>query len=198
MRQRKSARKLKIYWRDTGSARRAYGDFRGWADVGGAREPLVPEGGTLATTDAEEAGHLYIDRTAELNDLREKKKVLGAVYGIQATAGLKAYAAHHLRMKALSGGVTDRWLDASENHLRAAVEFFGAEKELHEIRVSDIQRYSGWLQTQPVWRGAKLATKRKDRRTLSGGSVRKYLNTLSNLFKRAQAEEVVPLGHNPV
>jgi len=33
---------------------------------------------------------------------------------------------------------------------------------------------------------------------LGGGSIRKYLNSLSNLYRRAVAESLVPPGHNPV
>ncbi len=32
----------RIYWRDQGGVRRAYADFREYADVGGKREALVP------------------------------------------------------------------------------------------------------------------------------------------------------------
>ena len=33
---------------------------------------------------------------------------------------------------------------------------------------------------------------------MSGGTLRHYLNALSNLFRRAQAEGYVPPGYNPV
>jgi integrase len=190
----KKKAKLKIYPR----ADRFYGDFRAWKDVGGAREPLVPEGATLATTDRKEAEELYLRRAAQLGQTRKKRQVLGEELGISRTATLKAYGAHHLRQKAKSGGVTERWLTASESHLRHAVEFFGPGRELHEILVADVQKYSEWLLSQPVWRNQPLSTETSKRRTLSAASARKYLNTLSNLFRRAQAENVVPLGHNPV
>jgi hypothetical protein len=108
--------RLRIYER----AGRFYGDFRGWKDVGGSREALVPEGATLATTNQKEAADLYVARASELSRLRKKREVLGAELGIVRTATLNSYAAHHLRQKATSGGVTEPWLAASENHLRHA------------------------------------------------------------------------------
>jgi integrase len=192
------APKLRIYWRDTGSVRRAYGDFRAWKDVGGAREPLVPQGATLATTDPAEAASLYIARAGELDSKRKKQQVLGEELGIERTVGLKAFAAHHLRLKAQSGGVTDGWLQNTEARLTVAVDFFGADKELHTIGVREVQKYAAWLATQPIRRGNPSKKSVPAARTLGGQSQRHYLNALSNLFRRAQAEAVVPLGHNPV
>ena len=40
--------------------------------------------------------------------------------------------------------------------------------------------------------------KGKGNRPISGGTVRHYLNTLSNLYRTAQEEEAVPPGYNPV
>jgi integrase len=73
-------------------------------------------------------------------------------------------------------------------HLRTAVEFFGADRDLASIRVADLQKYVNHLQNLPNSRGG----------TLSGGSIRKYLNSLSNLYRRAVAESLVPPGYNPV
>ena len=41
-------KRYRIYWREQGGSKRAYGDFR---DVGGKREGLIPPGETRATTD---------------------------------------------------------------------------------------------------------------------------------------------------
>lgn len=88
----------------------------------------------------------------------------------------------------------------TEQRLRVAVEFFGADRELHTITVRDTQRFAAWLAEQPVRRAnpAKDPNRAAPRRTISGQSQRHYLNALSNLYQRAQAESVVPLGHNPV
>ena len=32
----------RVFWRAQGGARRAYGDFRDFADVGGGKEALIP------------------------------------------------------------------------------------------------------------------------------------------------------------
>jgi hypothetical protein len=76
--------------------------------------------------------------------------------------------------------------------------FFGANTELHTIRVPEIQDFANWLATQPVRKGKPRRKGDPPKRTLSPGSQRKYLNTVSNLFRRAQAENVVPVGHNAV
>jgi integrase len=181
----KRSKGYRVYWRETGGARRAYGDFRA---VGGGREALVARGETAATTDPKLAGKLAALRYAELHGAAEKKRVLGAALGIRETAELKTFAAEHLAMKARSGMVTELWLAAAEKHLTAAVEFFGAARPLHEMSVADVQRFATFLQTYSNSRGG----------TLSPGTARHYLNSLSNLFRRAQAEGVVPPGFNPV
>ena len=45
------AKKNRIYWREQGGGRKAYGDFRDFADVGGKREALKPEGSKAPTSD---------------------------------------------------------------------------------------------------------------------------------------------------
>lgn len=45
----------RIYWRDQGGERRAYADFRDYADVGGGREALTPKREKRATTDPDVA-----------------------------------------------------------------------------------------------------------------------------------------------
>ncbi len=188
----------RIYTRLRGGEKRYYGDFRLWKDVGGGREALIPKGSELATTDRDEAEQLYAARADQLNRARKRAEVLGDTFEIQRTAALKEFAAHHLRQKAKSGRTTEQWLQVSEQQLQVAVDFFGANTELHTIRVPEVQEFANWLATQPVRRGKPRRKGDPPKRTLSPGSQRKYLNTLSNLFRRAQAENVVPVGHNPV
>lgn len=71
-------------------------------------------------------------------------------------------------------------------HLRAALEFFG-DRELHTIDVVAVQEYA-----------AHLTTLRSRGKPLGPGSRRKYLNSLSNLFRRAAAEGYMSPGFNPV
>jgi hypothetical protein len=101
-------KRSRIYWRQRGGARRAYADFRDFADVGGGREALVPKGGTVATTDPVLADALVGKRLEEFQERRRNKNILGR----ERQATLKDYAAHHLLQKARAGCVTDGWLAA--------------------------------------------------------------------------------------
>ena len=165
-----------------------YGDFR---DLGGGREALKPSGQARgrATTDPDVAEALCAARVEEL--LKKKHAGERQKVGIEALAapGLKSFAALHLTQKAKAGKVTESWLARTEEKLKRAVEFFGAQRQLDTIEVADLQGYLNWLQERPGRRGNKA---------LSGGTLRHHLNALSNLYRRAQAEKVVPPGYNPV
>jgi integrase len=193
-----------IYTRQQGGEVRYYGDFRDFADVGGKREALIPRGAERATTDLVLAQSLAASRLADL-EARRRSRQRGEPEG---ETFLAPYVVYHLRKKRLAKRVTPQWLDAAELHLRAAIEFFCnrgrplpqdssgevllssiSDRELRSISVIDIQDYTEWLAKRPANRGAK---------TLSQSSQRKYLNSLSNLFKRAISEGKVPAGHNPV
>ncbi len=76
----------------------------------------------------------------------------------------------------------------AELFLRRAVDFFGADRDLASIRVTDVQAWVTHLSTMPTARG----------RPPSAGTVRHALNALSNLYRRAQSEGVVPPGFSPV
>ncbi len=60
----------RIYWRERGGERRAYGDFRDYAEVGGGREALIPPGAPTATTDPVIAEVLVGHRLTELQERR--------------------------------------------------------------------------------------------------------------------------------
>jgi hypothetical protein len=51
-------RQGRVYWRDRAGTRRAYADFRDYADVGGKLEPLIAPGERFATTDSDVAAKL--------------------------------------------------------------------------------------------------------------------------------------------
>lgn len=181
---RRRRKKSRIYWRHQGGQNRAYADFRDFQDVGGGREALVAPGGARATIDPVIAEKLVADRLSELQERRRNRILLG----VERDATLRVFAAHHLLEKAKSGKFEDRWLASVETHLREAVVFFGAERQLASIRTPDVQRYAQHLRQLPNRRGA----------TLGAGTVRKYLNSLSNLYARAASEGVVQSGFNPV
>ena len=85
----------RIYWRQRGGERRAYADFRDYAEVGGGREALAPTGSTTATSDPVIAEVLVGRRLAELQERRRS----GVVTGVTRQATLGDYVAHHLREK---------------------------------------------------------------------------------------------------
>lgn len=215
-------RKGRIYWRERGSDRRAYADFRDYADVGGKREPLVPRGARIATSDSAVAEALVADRLKELQERRRNKNILG----VERQSTLKEFAAHHLLQKARSGNVTDAWLHTAEMHLRAVVEFFGGPVDLRVIDPPAVGRFVQWLAMQPSGRGQACpecgtrGTSARNSRDplqwtcgkcqeqgrevmwhvsgLSPSTQRKYINTLSNLYRRAASEGYVLPGYNPV
>ena len=172
-------RRSRVYWR----AGRAWFDGRDYADVGGRQEPLVASGEKLATRDPDVAQALA---TARLRELEHRRRDHG-LHGRRARATLADFAAHHLVEKKQAGKVTDGWLELAEGFLRRVVDFLGVDRELESIRVSDIRALTAHLSQVKSHGG----------RTLSAETVRHHLNTLSNLFRRAQEEEVVPPGWNP-
>lgn len=207
-------RTSRIRWRKRGKGpARAYGDFRDFQDVGGGEEALIPKDGKGATTDELVAQALVTRRLEELQERRRNKTVLG----IERQAALKEFAARHLTAKAKSGKFSESWLDQAQRHLTAAVEFFGTDRDLATIAVSDARHYRDWLAEQPNGRDgrcpdcgrqpsavrkleascSKCGTKWRVG-TLSGGTQRHYLNSLSNLYRRAAAEGYVQPGYNPV
>ena len=171
----------RIYWRDQGGVRRAYIDLR---DLGGGREALKVNGEKRSTTDADIAAELAARRVKELETQKRRK----VIFGVERVEGLKSFAAQHLLQKAKGGKVTAGWLEAAEYHLREAIRFFGEARDVASLTSADVQKYANHLQTVSNGRGG----------TLSAGSQRHYLNSLSNLFRRAQSEGVVTPGYNPV
>jgi integrase len=164
----------RIYW----MRGRAYGDFRDYSDVGGKREALTPAGEHFATTDGDVAQALVTERIKQLDALRRGR----ALHGLAGQATLEAFASLHLVAKAKSGKVTDDYLEECEAQLARAAEHFGAGCDIATITTADVRGWAEQLQASG----------------LSGGTVRHHLNKLSNLYKRARAERVVPSGYDPV
>ncbi len=112
-----------------------------------------------------------------------------SLVGLRRTVTLAEFASEHLIDKAKNEDVTDQWLGVTERRLRDAVDFFGADRELSSIRPSDVKKWLVWLRETKKGQG---------NRPVSSGTLRHYLNALSNLFRTAQEEEAVPPGYNPV
>lgn len=100
---------------------------------------------------------------------------------------------------AKTGKFNPRWLRLCELHLTRACEFFGSGRGLQTIGVPDVQRWMDHL-------GTRLSNRRLEgqedaeepiRRPITGATIRMHLNSLSNLYRRAISENVVPLGYNP-
>ncbi len=175
-------KKSRIYWRDQGGGKKAYADFRDFADVGGKREALKPEGSRVPTADADVAAELVAQRVRELELKRRSKGLLGVAI---EERGLAAFAAYHLETKAREGEVTRRWLVEMERHLRAAVDHFGADRTLMSITPQQCSDYVQALLKRPGRRGS-----------LTKATARKFLNSLSDMFSRALSESFVTV--NPV
>lgn len=175
--------KNRIYSRTRNGTTRYYGDFRDYSDVGGGQEALIPEGNRSATTDPEIAETLVGRRLKKLKEARRRR----VETGVARAYGLKEFASLHLKRKA-KGGVSDKWMVAVENQLARAVAFFGKDRELSSIRPSDVRGWVEELRETSNGRGS----------TLSDKTVRDHINSLSNLFRRAQGMEAVPPGFNPV
>jgi hypothetical protein len=178
-------RKSRIYWRERGGDRRAYFDGRDFQDVGGKLEPLVAAGERMATTDPDVAMRLASDRLEQLEAARKRRAFNG---GRAVETQLAAFARLHLIAKKRAGKVTDQWLAMAELSLDRAVAYFGAMRELDTVRVSHVRGWISWLEA--------LTTPQE--RRLGPGTIRHHLNALSNLYRRAQEEEVVFPGYNPV
>ena len=180
----KQSKKSRIYWRERGGTRRAYADLRDYADVGGCREALLAPGEKLATADETTAQVLLARRLEQLDATRRGR----ALHGETRQVTLADFARAHLVAKAESQKFTEHWLEVTEKCLDRAVEFFDAHRDLASITVADVRR----------WTNDLLATPNGRKGTMSASSVRHHLSCLSNLYKRARAERVVPSGYDPV
>ncbi|MDP2958133.1 MAG: hypothetical protein Q8N53_17025, partial [Longimicrobiales bacterium] len=147
-------REGRVYWRERGGERRAYGDFRDFADVGGGQEVLKAKGAKVATTDPDIAAQLASDRVKALEAMRRNKVILG----VEKEATLEAFAAHHLLAKAKAGSSTESWMGQTERMLAEALAFFGKDRVLTAIGVSDVRAWAEHLATLPGRRGERLSS----------------------------------------
>ena len=170
-------RNSRIYWRGG----RAWADFRDFADVGGRQEALVADGEPFATEDPDVAAKLVAERIEQLEGLRRQSGILGVKGGAQ----LAEYAGEHL-IKKRQEGTSPGHLGMVEGHLRVAIDYFGAGRELSSISTGEIAEWVRTLRKTPNGRGG----------TLSAATAIKYLNALSDLFARAVSDEYASL--NPV
>lgn len=183
-------RRSRIYWRLRGGQRRAYGDFRDYATVGGGKEALIPDGEELATTDPDVAARLADRRVEQLERLRRERGLFGEV----KRSTLEGVSSLHLVAKKESGKFTDTWLDRLQSYLDRSLGILGGQRDPRTVQVEDIRRLIAELRRLP--NGRRLPDGREG--TMGDGNVRHHLSALSGVFRRAASEGYVPPGHNPV
>jgi integrase len=159
---------------------RAWADFRAYSDVGGDRESLCLPGDRWGTTDKDIADTLLL---ARVNELRaERKRRAGVPQAEARNATLEALTRDHLLAKA-NAGISDSHLFDLESRLKSAIAHFGQHRDPRTITPTDVRAWQVELEA---------GGKRKP------GTVRHYLNALSGLYGRAQEQQVVEPGYNPV
>lgn len=99
---------------------------------------------------------------------------------------LELLAADHLARKRAVHDASTRWLGCVERHLEECVTYFGPDTPIQAIDVRAVEDYVAHLLQRPNRRGG----------CLSPATVNHYLNSLSNLFRRARADG--RLQENPV
>ena len=164
-------RNSRIYWRGG----RAWADFRDFADVGGRQEALVADGEPFATEDPDVAAKLVAERIEQLEGLRRQSGILGVKGGAQ----LAEYAGEHL-IKKRQEGTSPGHLEWSRGHLRVAIDYFGAGRELSSISTGEIAEWVRTLRKTPNGRGG----------TLSAATAIKYLNALSGPLRSSRVGRV--------
>jgi integrase len=177
-------RDSRVYWRERGGARRAYGDFRDFADVGGGREALVASGARRATTDPDVAQSLAAQRVRELDGLRRGR----ALNSEAPRMTLADAAARHLIAKAESQRFTREWLAHQQAYLDRVLGILGGQTQLVRVTVERVRGLVAALRRLPNRRGGAM----------SDGNVRHHLSALSGVYQRAQSEGWVAPGFNPI
>ena len=179
---RKPTRGPHVYWRRRqGGVARAYGDFRGIP--GGAREPLKPQGASTATTDPVQAQELFARRLRELTEAAQDGRARRTERRITVAGAVEKFMEHRRQQSR----VTPAWIEATEGMLGRAVRFFGA-RPLASLQADDVVAWLADLR--------KPAAGRK--RAYREESIRKHMNALAGVFRRAQRAGWVPQGFNPV
>jgi integrase len=106
--------------------------------------------------------------------------------GHERDVRLGVYAREHLARKRRLREASPRWLLCVERHLQEAVRVLGPTIRLDQIGLREVEDYLAHLLERSNDRGG----------TLSAGTINHYLNSLSNLFRRAATEGLV--AENPI
>jgi integrase len=181
----------RLYWRTRGGVARAYADFRDYADVGGGREALIPDGYSSATSDPDVALALLAKRLKEL-DSKRRGLIL---HGEQRQTTLYEIAALDLRIKVENGDLRPGYAEIREKQLRRVFSILGGERDPecrqlnpNGVTVADVRRVISVLRQVENGRGGRYSEQ----------TVLHHLNALSSAFRRAASEGFVAPGFNPV
>ena len=157
-------KQTRLYWRE---GRGWYADLRSFADVGGKREAMKPEGSRGATDDEDMANRIYLVRKDELKTLRKNG---GKQEPEPGDVSMVEYAKRHLAMKYAEG---DRpaTVDRNERAIRTVLGYWGPETRLSDITPDKVTSYI-------AERGQVVATQ----------TLLHELHAMSNLFRRAVTE----------
>ncbi len=164
-----------LFWRNG----RAYADLRTYADIGGGREALAEPGKKWGTTELDVALVLFEARLSELKAKRQGR--VGVPQ--EKTTKLSELVRHHLLMKAKAGRTSDSHMFDLESRLRAAIDYFGSDRDPRTIIPDDVRAWCEAL--------AKGSKRRPS-------TVRHYVSALSGLYGRAQEGLHVAPVYNPV
>lgn len=169
-------RRDRLYWRE---GRGWYADLRDFADVGGKREAMVPEGQRHATQDRDEAVRILTARVDELKELRRS-----GANDRPEDPTLADYAKRHLEVKA--GYRRASTVERDSRALENILAYFGNEIRLADVTVSRLTDYITSRRQQPGLGG----------NTIAAQTILHELHALSSLYRRAVSEGIVDT--NPV
>lgn len=162
---------------------RWWADFRDFADVGGAREGLVPDHESYATRDEETAFKLAL---ARLEELRERRRT-----GLVEDPLLEEYAERYWQRKLDQRSVRESTITGYRRHLKAILSFLrdelGREPRLSDVDTGAVEGY--WLH--------RLRQPGKGGSTIKKSTVRNELVSLSGVYNDAVRKgraEVNPVG----
>ena len=175
---------------------RFYGDFRDYADVGGALTALIPTGQRMATKNRDEANLVATEHLRRLEAARHGR-AFGGVTSVTTLA--EASMAYLVHSAGRPNGPSESWLAQCERHLRAACLALGEARDPSTIRVTDVEAFDTYLATTAlILPGIEGRRGRTPVCGLDSGTRRQYLNTLSKLFKWMGQRGMVMAGSNPV
>lgn len=165
---------------------------------------MKPKGCAFATEDPELAEVLAAQVLQGLQRKRHNRAL-----GVPDQVSLANYVRHHVKEKERAGRVEPNHMKHIRLHLAEAIQFFGEDAKIADIKTRDVSRWAAHLSKQPNGRGLRCprcgrrgkprganAECRKCNKTwalpaLSPGTIRHRLNSLSGMFRRALAEEKV-------